>query len=321
MKHRKSEKKIKEESSLQKKASLTVESAFVLPFFFIAVVLIAGMLDLYRIFVLVQTSLCEGAKELGMYAYCSPEDTQSPVGIVNDGICAAYGSRKIRERLEGEALSGIKGGIKGIQLLGSNYRDDPVGIVNDGICAAYGSRKIRERLEGEALSGIKGGIKGIQLLGSNYRDDIVLLRASFFYHVPSGVFQIFPVFVKVEGQARAWKGFQGKLYGNSEDNEMVYITDWESVYHTSESCTHLNLSVEAVALWHAQSARNQYGERYHACESCIGQGTAHGMVYITSTGTAYHSNAQCGGIKRSVRMVKKSETEALHACERCGGRK
>ena len=274
MKHRKSEKKIKEESSLQKKASLTVESAFVLPFFFIAVVLIAGMLDLYRIFVLVQTSLCEGAKELGMYAYCSPEDTQSPVGIVNDGICAAYGSRKIRERLEGEALSGIK-----------------------------------------------GGIHGIQLLGSNYRDDIVFLRASFFYQVPSGIFQIFPVSVKVEGQARTWKGFQGKLYGNSEDNEMVYITDWESVYHTSESCTHLNLSVEAVALWHAQSARNQYGERYHACESCIGQGTAHGMVYITSTGTAYHSNAQCGGIKRSVRMVKKSETEALHACERCGGRK
>lgn len=274
MKHRKSEKKIKEESSLQKKASLTVESAFVLPFFFIAVVLIAGMLDLYRIFVLVQTSLCEGAKELGMYAYCSPEDTQSPVGIVNDGICAAYGSRKIRERLEGEALSGIK-----------------------------------------------GGINGIQLLGSNYRDDIVFLRASFFYQIPSGIFQIFPVSVKVEGQARAWKGFQGKLYGNSEDNEMVYITDWESVYHTSESCTHLNLSVEAVTLWHAQSARNKYGERYHACESCIGQGTAHGMVYITSTGTAYHSNAQCGGIKRSVRMVKKSETEALHACERCGGRK
>lgn len=274
MKHRKSEKKIKEESSLQKKASLTVESAFVLPFFFIAVVLIAGMLDLYRIFVLVQTSLCEGAKELGMYAYCSPEDNQSPVGIVNDGICAAYGSRKIRERLEGESLSGIK-----------------------------------------------GGIKGIQLLGSNYRDDIVFLRASFLYQVPSGIFQIFPVSVKVEGQARAWKGFQGKLYGNSEDNEMVYITDWESVYHTSESCTHLNLSVEAVALWHAQSARNQYGERYHACESCIGQGTAHGMVYITSTGTAYHSNAQCGGIKRSVRMVKKSETEALRACERCGGRK
>lgn len=274
MKHRKSEKKIKEESSLQKKASLTVESAFVLPFFFIAVVLIAGMLDLYRIFVLVQTSLCEGAKELGMYAYCSPEDTQSPVGIVNDGICAAYGSRKIRERLEGEALSGIK-----------------------------------------------GGINGIQLLGSNYRDNIVFLRASFLYKVPSGIFQIFPVSVKVEGQARAWKGFQGKLYGNSEDNEMVYITDWESVYHTSESCTHLNLSVEAVALWHAQNARNQYGERYHACESCIGQGTAHGMVYITSTGTAYHSNAQCGGIKRSVRMVKKSETEALHACERCGGKK
>lgn len=273
MKHRKSEKKIKEESSLQEKASLTVESAFVLPFFFIAVVLIAGMLDLYRVFVLVQTSLCEGAKELGMYAYCSPGDIQSPVGIVNDGICIAYGSRKIRERLEGEVLSGVK-----------------------------------------------GGIDGIQLLGSDYREDIVFLRASFFYQVPSGIFPIFPIAVKVEGQARAWKGFQGKLYGNSEDKEMIYITDWESVYHTSESCTHLNLSVETVTSEHAQGARNHYGERYHPCESCIGQGTVHGMVYITQAGIAYHSNAQCGGIKRSVRMVKKSETEALHACERCGGR-
>lgn len=80
MKHRKLEKKNKEESSLQqKKASLTVESAFILPLFFLVVVVITGMLDLYRISALIQTAMCEGAKELGMYAYCGPEDHNSPV--------------------------------------------------------------------------------------------------------------------------------------------------------------------------------------------------------------------------------------------------
>ena len=66
MRHRKLERMYKEENSLQQKASLTVECAFVLPFFFLTVVMITGMLDLYRISTLIQTAMCEGAKELGM---------------------------------------------------------------------------------------------------------------------------------------------------------------------------------------------------------------------------------------------------------------
>ena len=129
MKHRKSEKKKKEESSLQqKKASLTVESAFILPLFFLAIVVITGMLDLYRISTLIQTAMCEGAKELGMYAYCGPEDQNSPVGVVQDGICVAYGTRKIKECLQSERLSGIQGGVNRITLLGSGYANDIVSL-------------------------------------------------------------------------------------------------------------------------------------------------------------------------------------------------
>ena len=129
MKHRKSEKKKKEESSLQqKKASLTVESAFILPLFFLAIVVITGMLDLYRISTLIQTAMCEGAKELGMYAYCGPEDQNSPVGVVQDGICVAYGTRKIKACLQSERLSGIQGGVNGITLLGSGYTNDIVSL-------------------------------------------------------------------------------------------------------------------------------------------------------------------------------------------------
>ena len=273
MKHRKLEKKNKEESSLQqKKASLTVESAFILPLFFLVVVVITGMLDLYRISALIQTAMCEGAKELGMYAYCGPEDHNSPVGVVQDGICVAYGTRKIRECLQAERLSGIQ-----------------------------------------------GGVNGITLLGSGYSNDMVSLKASFSYKIPSGLFQLFPVRISVKSQARAWTGFHGTLHGNSEDCEMVYVTDWESVYHTSPTCTHLDLSVEKVSLEQAQADRNQYGSSYHPCENCIGQGSANDSVYITQHGTAYHNDVHCGGIKRTVKMVKKSETGAFHACERCGG--
>ena len=66
-----------EERFLWRKGSITVESAFILPLFFFAITMIAGMLDLYHTTVLVQTALCEGAKELGMYAYCISGDRES----------------------------------------------------------------------------------------------------------------------------------------------------------------------------------------------------------------------------------------------------
>lgn len=68
----------KEDGSLRYKGSLTVESAFVLPLFFFLITILTCALDLYRISTLIQTSLCEGAKELGMYAYCTEEDSSSP---------------------------------------------------------------------------------------------------------------------------------------------------------------------------------------------------------------------------------------------------
>lgn len=275
MVHRGLKRNKKEDGSLQRQASLTVESAFVLPFFFIAVAIIAGILDLYRITALMQTAMGEGAKELGMYAYCGPEDQQSPVGVVQDGICMAYGQRKIRECLDGETLLGIK-----------------------------------------------GGINGITLFDSGYRENLVILKASFFYQVPFGLFRLLPIPVTVESQARAWIGFEGTVFGGTEEKEeMVYITDWESVYHTSDSCTHLNLSVEGVSLSQAKSGRNEYGTRYHPCESCIGHGKENQIVYITQKGDAFHNHIHCGGISRSIKMVKKSETGAFRACERCGGKK
>ena len=52
----------------------------------------------------------------------------------------------------------------------------------------------------------------------------------------------------------------------------------------------------------------------HACERCGGDSA---LVYYTEKGDCYHSQASCSGLKRTVRLVKKSEIQAYIQCERC----
>lgn len=211
--------KRKEGGSLRYKGSLTVESAFILPLFFLLITAFICILDLYRICTLVQTSLCEGAKELGMYAYCREEDSSSPVGAVTDAVCMAYGTTKVRKALDQESLPGIQ-----------------------------------------------GGINGIFLIGSDFQNDIVTLKASFLYTGPGGLFRIFPVRIQLLGQARAWTGYKGSLSPDLPPEDIVYIAEWESVYHTSRDCTHLSLSITRVSKSGIEARTNQYGEHYYPCE-------------------------------------------------------
>lgn len=52
-----------------KKASLTVETALVLPLFFFGVITMMSFMDIYKIQTEHLTKLCQSAKEAGMYAY------------------------------------------------------------------------------------------------------------------------------------------------------------------------------------------------------------------------------------------------------------
>mgnify|MGYP001622968234 FL=1 len=262
--------KRKEGGSLRHKGSLTVESAFILPLFFLLITAFICILDLYRICTLVQTSLCEGAKELGMYAYCREEESSSPVGVVTNAVCIAYGTGKVRESLEHENLTGIQ-----------------------------------------------GGINGFILIGSGFQDDTVTLKASFLYTGPGGLFRIFPVRIQLLGQARAWTGYNGSLLSSPSSEDMVYIAEWESVYHTSRDCTHLALSITRVSKSGIENQTNQYGEHYYPCEKCMKNGTLESFVYITRTGSCCHSTRNCPGLTRTVTAVRKSDIEGLRACSRC----
>lgn len=262
----------KEENSLQLKGSLTVESALVLPLFFFVIVVLIGIMDLYRIDVLIQTALCEGAEELGMYAYCREGDEDSPVGMVDQGICIAYGTQKVRNVLKNERLSGVT-----------------------------------------------GGSSGIVLLGSGYKNELITLKAAFLYKSPIALFQTVPVKIEVCGQARAWTGYKKNSYGTEESEELVYITEWESVYHTTENCTHLNLSIHKVSSEKIEGKTNAAGEHYTPCDKCMGEAENNTFFYITDTGSHYHSREGCGGLTRHIKAVKVSEVQHLKACSRCQG--
>lgn len=63
-----------------KKASIAVETAFVLPIFFLGAVALISLMDIYKIQTEHLMQLCEKAKETGMYAYAL--DGNSPENII-----------------------------------------------------------------------------------------------------------------------------------------------------------------------------------------------------------------------------------------------
>lgn len=45
----------------------------------------------------------------------------------------------------------------------------------------------------------------------------------------------------------------------------VFYTDYGSVYHLSEQCNYLDLSIKSIKWSHVGASRNKDGMKYHAC--------------------------------------------------------
>ena len=127
--------------------------------------------------------------------------------------------------------------------------------------------------------------------------------------------------VPCRARVAAWTGRTDADYAalsqSSLSEELVYVAETGSVYHTDSSCTYLDLSVHAVAGASAGRCRNNSGAKYHACEKCVGSGGTAGTVYITDDGTRYHNDPDCSSLKRTIRLVRQSEADGLPLCSRC----
>ena len=115
---------------------------------------------------------------------------------------------------------------------------------------------------------------------------------------------------------RKWTGYNVMSgAGETIEDEYVYITEHGYSYHRSRNCSHLKVTISAVASEEIGSLRNRSGARYHPCERCGGSST--GILFITPDGDRYHSDAGCSSLKRNIRTVRLSEVGGRTPCSEC----
>ena len=155
----------------------------------------------------------------------------------------------------------------------------------------------------------------------NGGDDIIDLVKRYRIDVPFDLSGAYDPFAIDRVRVRAFTGYDNSKHCHGHDDapeEMVYVTEYGSVYHRSLGCSHLNLNVRSVAYDSISNERSNDGSRYYACEYCCPHGAKPASVYITDDGNRYHSTLSCGALKRTVNEVALSQT-SLPACKECGG--
>lgn len=165
-------------------------------------------------------------------------------------------------------------------------------------------------------SGIKTG-KISYLRSSIMNNDIIDLIAveelKPLYDICSiGTFRIMD-----RARVHAFTGYDNtKTEAMEANEEIVYVTESGSVYHSSRNCSHLKVSVTTISAEALKTKRNKSGGKYYPCEYC--PGTAAANYYITEYGDAYHTKANCQGLKRNVMAVPISKVSGKAACKTCG---
>ena len=125
-------------------------------------------------------------------------------------------------------------------------------------------------------------------------------------------------------QQMAINNFSGKSMSDDNkdniDEDYVYITKSGKVYHCDRKCTYLKPDVREIQGKDVPLKRNSSGGKYKPCEKCCQDIEAEQLAraYITTYGDRYHKTSVCPKIKRDIRRVKKSETNKLPACSKCG---
>ena len=163
---------------------------------------------------------------------------------------------------------------------------------------------------------IEGGITGISLIHSEVSREELELVATYQVQFPVKLLDSFTVSAVQKTKVRKWTGWN---VGEEDETDCwVYITENGSVYHTTKSCSYLDLSIRTVPYLELEYRRSLSGSIYYPCPICTQKGKDKGMVYITDYGNRYHTDLNCSGLKRTIYMVRKSEVEDKRACSKCG---
>ncbi|MBP3505622.1 MAG: pilus assembly protein [Lachnospiraceae bacterium] len=181
----------------------------------------------------------------------------------------------------------------------------------------YGAAQIKlrqylpkpERVEQYVVGGTYGIIITEPVLLDE--DGFVKLHVKYWIKIPVPMLGELSMPIQVQVRQKAYTGYQDSDKSD-ETIRYVYLTENSVVYHTSRSCTHLDLTVIPVT----QSALQTTYAHLSSCEYCGNNNTGH--YYVTRTGDCYHTSLQCSGLKRTVRRVPFSQVSGYQPCSRCG---
>ena len=141
------------------------------------------------------------------------------------------------------------------------------------------------------------------------------------YEPLGGLLPLRKIWTYNQVKVHTWTGRDAsswEISDSDEMEEMVFVTASGGVCHLDANCSYLKLSVSSVSGSTVSSLRNANGEKYHACEICSRNQQPSGTVYITKDGNRYHNHPDCSGLKRTVRLVCRSDVSQMNICSRCG---
>lgn len=200
------------------------------------------------------------------------------------------------------------------------YSEQAGGMGSTAAVILHSRRQVQKYLDGKAAAVIvKGGRESISVLGSSWEEEtsLIKVRASYQVVLPPGILWFEPLKIVQEKTVRGWTGFEKRESGrDGEGEEIVYVTDYGTVYHRDIGCRYLKLSIQHCDRGEIDGLRNESGGKYYPCERCWKDGAD--ILFYTEDGTRYHQSLNCSSLIRGIRTILLSET-TLPPCSVCGG--
>lgn len=305
-----------------KSASITVEAALAFPVFFFACMAFCYLFIFLQTEYKVQRSLYYTARSVSSYG-----DIVEPL---------AEAKKNYLGDIEEEMFSGMGKAVGSLlenlaeKLTGADDISLDTLVTNAADNIIVGSL-VKTQLPNDVYRCIAGGSAGMDFRGSVLfdKDKCIQIVCNYRLELPGGIFKGIGIPVSHFLKYRYFCGNEVKSLlqevesespeteEESDDEEIVLITDTGYCYHFSYSCPSLNIKPKDAKTADVGELRNNGGAKYYPCEYCVKRKTTRFDCYITPDGDRYHYDKKCQGLKRTIYEVKISEVGKKRPCKRC----